>query len=171
MTVLPSVKSAGVMLVATLASGWLGSSLSQQTAPAPPATRLSASRQAEVPAVPRTERLRERRVEPPSPAGGRNPFVFGTHAPTRSITSRDRAASPSEVLTAPAPPPVFKLSGIASATENGGTVLTAIVIDNGGMVFVKAGDKLSRGYSVVRIEEMSITIADADGVTQTLRLP
>jgi hypothetical protein len=39
------------------------------------------------------------------------------------------------------------------------------------MVFVKAGDKLSNGYSVVRVEEMSVTIVDATGITQTLRLP
>ena len=48
------------------------------------------------------------------------------------------------------PAPIFKLSGIASSSESGVAVLTAIVIDNGAMVFVKAGDKLSNGYSVVR---------------------
>ena len=40
-------------------------------------------------------------------------------------------------------------------------MLTAIVIDNGAMVFVKAGDKLSNGYSVVRVDEMSATLVDA----------
>jgi hypothetical protein len=39
------------------------------------------------------------------------------------------------------------------------------------MVFARAGDTLSNGYSVVRVDEMSITLADASGVTQTLRLP
>jgi hypothetical protein len=39
------------------------------------------------------------------------------------------------------------------------------------MVFAKAGDKLSNGFSVVRVEEMSVTLADASGVTQTIRLP
>ena len=48
---------------------------------------------------------------------------------------------------------------------------TAIVIDNGTMVFAKTGDRLSNGYSVVRVDEMSITLVDAAGVTQTLRLP
>ena len=69
------------------------------------------------------------------------------------------------------PAPIFRLSGIASNTENGVVVLTAIVIDNGTMVFAKAGDKLSNGYSVVRLDEQSITLVDASGVTQTLRLP
>jgi len=38
-------------------------------------------------------------------------------------------------------------------------------------VLVKAGDKLSNGLSVVRVDEMSVTLIDAAGVTQTLRLP
>jgi hypothetical protein len=67
--------------------------------------------------------------------------------------------------------PVFKLSGIASNVENGAAVLTAIMNDNGAMVFVKAGDKLSRGYSVVSVDETSVTLADAQGVTQIVRLP
>jgi hypothetical protein len=39
------------------------------------------------------------------------------------------------------------------------------------MVFVKAGDKLSNGHSVVSVDEMSVTLIDSAGVTQTLRLP
>ncbi len=50
-------------------------------------------------------------------------------------------------------------------------MLTAIVIDNGALVLAKAGDKLSNGHSVVRVDEMSVTLVDAAGVTQTLRLP
>ena len=61
------------------------------------------------------------------------------------------------------PLPVFKLSGIASNAEGGATVLTAILNDNGAMVFAKAGDKLSNGYSVVRVEETSVTLVDAGG--------
>jgi len=66
---------------------------------------------------------------------------------------------------------VFKLSGIASNVDGGAPVLTAIVNDNGAMVFAKAGDRLSHGYSVVRVEEMSVTLADAQGITQTIKLP
>ena len=46
-----------------------------------------------------------------------------------------------------------------------------IIIDNGSMVFAKASDKLSNGYSVVKVEEMSVTLVDATGITQTIRLP
>ena len=69
------------------------------------------------------------------------------------------------------PAPIFKLSGIAASQQDGATVLTAIVNDNGAVVLAKAGDKLSNGYSVVRVDETSITLVDAAGVTQTLRLP
>jgi hypothetical protein len=67
--------------------------------------------------------------------------------------------------------PIFKLSGIAANAEDGTTVLTAILNDNGAMVFAKAGDKLSNGYSVVRVEDTSVTLVDSTGVTQTIRLP
>jgi hypothetical protein len=63
------------------------------------------------------------------------------------------------------------LSGIAATEKDGAVVLTAIVIDNGSMIFAKAGDKLSGGHSVVRVEEKAIVIADAAGVEQVLRLP
>jgi hypothetical protein len=39
------------------------------------------------------------------------------------------------------------------------------------MMFVKQGDMLSGGHRVVRIDEFSITLEDAAGVTQTVRLP
>ena len=110
--------------------------------------------------------------EAPAPARGRNPFAYGM---------RHAAPPPREAPAEPAPPPmpaniepplpVFKLSGIAASRVNDATVLTAIVIDNGTMVFVKAGDKLSNGYSVVSVDETSVTLVDAAGVTQTLRLP
>jgi hypothetical protein len=128
--------------------------------------------------VPPAEKLRERLAEPPLPSRGRNPFVYGVARSAPAIRDHQRHGDEAVDLSPPPsstpavpPPPVFKLSGIASNTENGATVLTAIVIDNGMMVFVKAGDKLSNGYSVVRIDELSATIVDASGVTQTLRLP
>ena len=50
-------------------------------------------------------------------------------------------------------------------------MLTAIINDNGSLVFAKAGDPLSRGYRVVSVDEIAVVIADAAGITQTLRLP
>ena len=126
-----------------------------------------------VPAVKFTGKMNDGMREAPVPQRGRNPFVYGARPPVRRDDA-PVAAEPGAVTPAPPvepPQPVFKLSGIAASQKDGLTVLTAIVIDNGVMVFAKAGDKLSNGYSVVSVEEGSITLVDADGVTQTLRLP
>ena len=81
------------------------------------------------------------------------------------------ASAPAFPLSFTPPPPQFKLSGIASSQDGGATVLTAMVNDNGTLAFVKSGDKLSNGFSVVRVDDTGIVIVDAAGVTQTLRLP
>ena len=108
---------------------------------------------------------------PVTPARGRNPFVYGERHSAAAV----RREVPAEVDVAPPPPPeppppIFKLSGIAASQQDGTTVLTAIVNDNGMVVLAKAGDKLSNGHSVVRVDETSITLIDAAGVTQALRL-
>ena len=174
MAVTLTTRSVGMIAAAAVAAGWLGATLTQ---PAPEQSlRDSTARRSAAPqTVPRAEKLRERLAEPPLPGRGRNPFVYGART---APSTRDHQLHGVEAV-APAPPPmpveppppVFKLSGIASSLENGVAVLTAIVIDNGSMVFVKAGDRLSNGYSVLRVEEMSVTLADAGGVTQTIRLP
>jgi hypothetical protein len=165
-------RSVGLIVSAALAAGWLGASVTEQPMPAQSTPRPAAKR-SEPMSVPPAEKLRERLAEPPLPSRGRNPFVYGARtAPVIRDHQQhgDEGVAPPPAPSVP-PPPAFKLSGIASNTENGVAVLTAIVIDNGLMVFVKAGDRLSNGYSVVRIDEMSATIVDSSGVTQTIRLP
>ena len=170
-----TARSVGLMVSTALASGWLAASMTQRPpAPEQSSARSGVRRSAEPREVPRAETLRQRLAEPPLPNRGRNPFVYGS----RTATIRDHQQHGEEPAVAPAPamlvappPPIFRLSGIASNTENGAVVLTAIVIDNGTMVFAKSGDKLSNGYSVVRVDELSVTIVDATGITQTLRLP
>ena len=162
--------SLGIFVVTALATRLLGGGATQDadvrqptSSPRPPTTSA--------PSTQFTQQLRERLKSPVTPERGRNPFVY---APRHSAAAV-RREEPAEVAVAPAPPeppaPIFKLSGIATSQLEGAPVLTAIVNDNGMVVLVKAGDKLSNGYSVVRVEEMSITIVDATGVTQTLRLP
>jgi hypothetical protein len=167
-----------ILIVSTaVAAGWLGASLTQPPPPAQaPARSIAVKRGGDARPVPRAEALREALAQqPPLPSRGRNPFVYGARtAPVIRDHQQhgDEGVMPAAPLVPVAPPaPVFKLSGIASNTENGVAVLTGIVIDNGSMVFVKTGDKLSNGYSVVRIDDTSVTIVDASGVTQTLRLP
>jgi hypothetical protein len=176
MAVTLTARSIGLMLSTALAAGWLGASVMQPEPPAQSSSTSNTRRAAESRPVPHADKLRELLSTPATPHRGRNPFVYGR----RTTTVRDHqvhgdeavapaAAAPAMPL--PPPPPIFRLSGIASNDENGVAVRTAILMDNGSMVFVKAGDKLSNGYSVVQVEEMSVTLIDANGVTETLRLP
>jgi len=162
--------SLGLFVVTALATRLLGGGATQdadvrQAVSSPPRPPVSA------PSTQFTQQLRERLNAPVPPERGRNPFVYGARHSSAAV----RREEPVEVEVAPAPPappaPIFKLSGIAASQQDGTTVLTAIVNDNGAVVLAKAGDKLSDGYSVVRVDEMSITLIDAAGVTQTLRLP
>jgi hypothetical protein len=176
MAVTLTSRSIGLLVATALAAGWLGASLAQPAPPAQSPTMSNARRSVATGPVPRAEKLRELLAAPPQPSRGRNPFVYGRRtAPSARDHQQhgDEAVAPPSAPAMPLapPPPIYKLSGIASNTENGAPVLTAIVIDNGSMVFVKTGDKLSNGYSVVRVDEMSVTIIDATGITQTLRLP
>lgn len=167
--------------VISLTAGWLvGTSTSSSRQDAPTARERSGPRPlGNTPNVaPFTRQLRERLDAQPvrTPLPGRNPFVFGARQPAAAARNREASAAAPE-MPAPAPfpseppPPQFRLSGIASSRQDGTTVLTAIVNDNGTLAFVKTGDKLSNGYSVVRVEETGVVIVDSAGITQTLRLP
>jgi hypothetical protein len=127
--------------------------------------------------APLTRQLRERLdAQPPrTPATGRNPFAFGSRRPASTARQHDEPMT-APTATAPSmlpqpPVPQYRLSGIASSLVDGAPVLTAIINDHGALAFVKTGDKLSNGYSVVRVEDTAVVIVDAAGVTQTLRLP
>ena len=170
-------RSVGLMVAAALAAGWMGASITHDSSAEQSSRANSGPRALGTQPVPRAETLRQRLAEPPLPSRGRNPFVFAPRPAVRSTGFRDRSnlrvEAPDKPVYEPPPPalPIFKLSGIASDVEGGATVLTAIVTDNGAMVFAKSGDKLSNGYSVVRVEESSMTIVDPSGITQTIRLP
>jgi len=177
MTLNVSPKIAGLIVGAALVGTWFGATVSENVA------REQGGR---VPAgvrpvgtstpTPQAERLRERAPQAPQPERGRNPFVYGSRAPVRTTSFRDRPAeaaveaAPQPIPAAP-PAPLFRLSGIASDVKDGERVFTAILNDNGAIIFAKPGDRLSYGYLVVRVEEMSVTLADATGITQTIRLP
>jgi hypothetical protein len=170
----------GLIVAGALVVGWLGASLTQPAAPAQSRVAGVNSRRplGVAASVPQAERLRERMPSIPTPSRGRNPFVYAPRVVPRPVSSDNgRTDSLAAVPPAPVPPvapagPVFKLSGIASnADDHGFVTLIAIMNDNGSLLFAKAGDKLSNGYSVVKVDEMSVTLADAAGVTQTIRLP
>jgi len=163
--------------VVSLSAGWLLGSSTSSHQPDPPAVRgRSAVRPlgSSANVAPFTRQLRERLDSPPrrSPAVGRNPFVFGTRRPAAVARRTEEPLPAPEPAPMPPPPaPQFRLSGIASSEQHGAPVLTAIMTDNGALVFVKTGDALSNGFSVVRVELTGVVIVDAAGVTQTVRLP
>ncbi|HJU44583.1 MAG TPA: hypothetical protein VJ691_17280 [Vicinamibacterales bacterium] len=170
-----SPSTVGRFVVATAAAaGWyISGSVTQDAvdvrAPQPSVARPTSS--SAIPDFGFNEKLRDRMKQSPMPRRGRNPFAYGSrHAAVAAApqSSPEPALPPLHVEP---PLPVFKLSGIAATQVDGARVLTAIIIDNGTMVLVKAGDKLSNGHSVVSVDEMSVTLIDAAGVTQTLRLP
>lgn len=178
MTIVMTPKAAGLFIASALVAGWLIGTVTTQEAPATAPSRVPPRPLgSNAPSVaPYTQKLRDRLKEQPStPQRGRNPFTYGSRSPFPAAGSSRRAAS---VEPDPAPPPMpaeraprFKLSGIASSQDGGASVLTAIVSDGGVMVLARVGDKLPSGCTVVRIDETSITLADPDGVTQTIRLP
>jgi hypothetical protein len=179
MAIAVTPRSVGMMLAATVVAGWFETVTTPDTASR--ATPQQSSRaqggrvRGEVTApytVPDTSRLRDYLNAAPSPSRGRNPFVYGSRMPART-PAREVEVPEAEPVPLPVEPPtpIFKLSGIASNAEGGAVTLTAIIIDNGSMVFAKDGDKLSNGFSVVSVSEMSVTLVDATGVTQTIRLP
>jgi hypothetical protein len=180
MAIAVTPRSVGMMLAATVFAGWFESVSSPDTVQRDSAPQQSSRVQGgrargeapTTPIVPDTTRLREWMNSPPMPSRGRNPFVYGSRMQARAA-AREMEAPVDAPPPAPIEPamPVFKLSGIASNSEGGTLTLTAIIIDNGSMVFAKAGEKLSNGYSVVEVSEGAVTLVDASGVTQTIRLP
>lgn len=178
MTLVMTPKVAGLFIASALVAGWLIGTVTSQEAPAAaPSRQQPRPLESNVPSVaPYTQKLRDRLKEQPSmPQRGRNPFTYGSRTPFPSAGSSRRGA-PAEPEPAPplSPEPAaarFKLSGIASSQEGGASVHTAIVSDGGVLVLARVGDKLPSGYTVLRIDETSITLADPDGVTETIRLP
>jgi len=166
-------RTVALMVTGALLAGWEGASLTQPPAPER-SGQISGPRPlgSSVPYVQPAERLRRHMAQPPQPSRGRNPFAYGPRLPRRSSYEAPAVEAPAVPVEPPPPPmPIFKLSGIASNVEDGVPVLTAIMNDNGAMVFAKTGDRLSHGYAIVRVEETSVTIVDAQGITQTIRLP
>jgi hypothetical protein len=65
---------------------------------------------------------------------------------------------------------MFTLSGMASSEQGDAVEYTAIVSDGAGLHFVKRGDTLPGGYTVVDVQETMVTLRDESGGERTLRL-
>jgi len=170
---------------AGIAAGWLVGSSSVAQSPSTPTGGSQVRRGPHAlgssprePLAPYTEQLRLKLHEQPrSPAPGRNPFAFGSRRTAPSMSPRmsrrgvadaeDAAPSPAAVVPSR---PRFELTGKASSQKDGATIWTAIILDGSSLSFVTAGDKLSGGYLVTKIQEGAVTIMDPAGVEQTLKL-
>lgn len=124
-----------------------------------------------------TERLHRKLDQLPSPPRAtRNPFVFG--ASRGPATGTPALPAPAPVPDAPsrdgvvAAPlgPTFTLSGMAATGQGAAVEYTAIVSDGAGLHFVKRGDPLPGGYTVIAVAETTITLRDSSGSERTLRL-
>jgi hypothetical protein len=167
----------GLIAALSLGVGWLAPTPVSQSPPPDGVARPSGPRPIgrEEPVAPFTQQLRLKLEERPrSPSPGRNPFVFGARRPAPAaarVRSTEAAAPAIEAPVAPIAPQLrFNLSGIAMSKQDGVEIFTAIVNDNGNLAFVKAGDALSNGYTVLRVEETAVIIVDASGVERMLHL-
>jgi hypothetical protein len=125
---------------------------------------------------PLTERLRQKLDQQSrSPRSTRNPFAFGAR-PGRGPAVERPAPLPSQqdepVADTASPPagPVFTLSGMASSLQGDAIEYTAIVSDGAGLHFVKRGDTLPGGYTVVDVQETMLTLRDESGGERSLKL-
>ena len=164
------------MLSAAALAGWLaGSALSppvavtQVTRPRPPAAPIAPA------SLPRVMwPVARLPVAPPAPS--RNPFAFRS---SERVVETHRSASllpPSSSATgaqgtldhsAPAPPPRWRLSGIA-ANEDGDIV--AVISGAGDVFLMRAGDELPGGDAIEEVGAAHVVVRTAGGPL-TLRLP
>jgi len=77
-----------LMITGALAVGWLSGSSTQSPAPAqsPRGSEGVRAVGSSTPIVQQAERLRQHMVQPPQPARGRNPFVYGSRPSVRSTS-------------------------------------------------------------------------------------
>ena len=172
-----STRAFGVMLSSAALAGWLaGSTLSPPVAVtqvAPPRPEAPPSARTALPRVnwPTTFP----RVGPPAPS--RNPFTFRV----AERSADDRPSAPPAVVgmatagvmddalavAAQAPPPRWRLAGIATS-EDGDIV--AVISGSGDVFLMRAGDELPGGDGVTEVGAEHVVMRTAAGPL-TLRLP
>jgi hypothetical protein len=112
------------------------------------------------------ERLRPD-ATPRQPA--RNLFAFTARAAAPAPIAPRPALSEAAVQIPIAPPPPFKLIGVAEDAGPGGLVRTAIVSAPGQVFLVKEGDTIATRFRVLKISADVVELTDT-GDASTLRL-
>ncbi|MGH9173628.1 MAG: hypothetical protein ACRD1H_04695 [Vicinamibacterales bacterium] len=122
--------------------------------------------------APYAEQLQLRlREAPPPPSPRRNPFAFGTRQRASSVEKGVRIAplAADMPVALPVVGPMLSLSGVGVTDTAAGPIYTAVVSDGNTVHLVKAGDTVD-GYTVIEVNERSVTLADASGSRYVLRL-
>ena len=100
----------------------------------------------------------------------RDAFQFGLPPRRAEATPTPSTIEAPPAVVAPVRPP-YGFAGLATSTENGVTVRTAILSSLQGVSLVKEGETLDTGYRVMSITEDAVTLeSTADGAQTTLRL-
>jgi hypothetical protein len=150
------------------------------TTPKPPAEPRAVSRVAAAAQAQATEQIGELavrlqarvRAEVAFREPARNPFRFSARLAPSAAVPGVAAAAP-DVVAAPAPPQVpaltLTLIGIAADDIDGATEHTAIISTGQSVLLVRAGDAVSAGYTVAKVEEGAVELTStADGTSRRL---
>lgn len=96
----------------------------------------------------------------------RNAFHFGAAPrPVSEPVAPPITLAPTADIVPPRPP--YALAGMATSTENGALIRTAIVSSLRGVSLVKEGDVLDGAYRVVSVTEDAMTLESISDQTQT----
>jgi hypothetical protein len=117
-------------------------------------------------------RLHERlRPDTPPRQPGRNLFAFTARAVKPAASAPRPVLSEAAVQVPVAPPPPFKLIGVAQDAGADGPVRTAVIAAPGQVFLVKEGDTVASRYRVARISAEVVELTDSvDGTTLHLAL-
>ncbi len=130
--------------------------------------------------APAAAQARAPRSQAGAPRPMRNPFAFARPSVTAGRAAAAAAVPEPEPDVASADPaevvsgdqgPLLRLAGMAQTETPNGPELTAMVHDGQGLQYVRLGDALPGGYTVVDVQETAVTIRDGSGGERTLRLP
>jgi hypothetical protein len=163
-----ALTSGGAVIVTALAT--LVSPVERRSSS--PATEAQAlDRAAVVDLGAQADRLKARLAEvTASRQPARDAFRFGLPPRRAEETLRPSTIEAAPAVVAPVRPP-YGFAGLATTTENGVTVRTAILSSLQGVSLVQEGETLDTGYRVMSITEDAVTLeSTADGTQTTLHL-
>ena len=96
----------------------------------------------------------------------RDAFQFGLPPRRAEATPSASTIEAPPAVVAPVRPP-YGFAGLATSTENGVTVRTAILSSLQGVSLVKEGETLDTGYRVTSITDDAVTLESTTDSTQT----